>query len=495
MDIALLIVRLVLAVVFAIAGIAKFLSKKTTAEMLREFSVPASMAEPAALLLPAAELITALLLVSSATAEVGAVVATFLLLMFSLAIAVNLSRGRRPSCQCFGALSARPVSASTLVRNGVLLLMALAIAASGLGREPASAFSWLSLLSFPEKLLTFIASVSLLATSVTLFIVIQLVAQNGRLLAAIDTLTKPADAGSMPSAKPVVASAPQLLVSGSRAPEFSVRDVGGKLVSLKDFLGTPTLLLFSDPQCGPCSALMPTVGRWQSDLRGRLHIAVVSTGSLDANRAKASAYQLSNVLVQNKTEVQTLFEAFGTPTAVFIAADGTIGSRVAQGRDDIFALVKQIVARSQLPAPRTQQPQNALPIGTPAPVRELVDLFGKTAKTAYSQSKATLLVFWNPACGYCEKLLPELREWAARNSGANEFLVVSTGGAEANVALGLPGTILLDTDFSLGQAFNVQGTPSAILIASDGTIGSGLAVGGSAVMTLAKRAKALVAQA
>jgi hypothetical protein len=81
-----------------------------------------------------------------------------------------------------------------------------------------------------------------------------------------------------------------------------------------------------------------------------------------------------------------------------------------------------------------------------------------------------------------------------RDSGASNVLVVSTGAPEANVALGLPATILLDRDFALGEAFNVQGTPSAILISPDGTIGSALAVGGTAVMTLANRTKVPVPQ-
>ena len=37
---------------------------------------------------------------------------------------VVLARGERPGCSCFGAASADPVGATTLVRNGVLIAIA-----------------------------------------------------------------------------------------------------------------------------------------------------------------------------------------------------------------------------------------------------------------------------------------------------------------------------------------------------------------------------------
>jgi thiol-disulfide isomerase/thioredoxin len=148
------------------------------------------------------------------------------------------------------------------------------------------------------------------------------------------------------------------------------------------------------------------------------------------------------------------------------------------------------------PTHRTQaaRPSAALPIGTSAPVRPLLDLFGHSATPSYSRNKPTLLVFWNPDCGYCQKLLPDLRGWATKDSGAYDLIMVSTGSPEANLSLGIPATILLDHEFALGRDFNVQGTPSAIVIAPDGTIGSGLAVGGNAVMNLAGTAPVPIVQ-
>ena len=40
----------------------------------------------------------------------------------------------------------------------------------------------------------------------------------------------------------------------------------------------PVLLLFTDPSCGPCNAMMGDVGKWQRDLSEKLTIAVITRG-------------------------------------------------------------------------------------------------------------------------------------------------------------------------------------------------------------------------
>lgn len=42
--------------------------------------------------------------------------------------------------------------------------------------------------------------------------------------------------------------------------------------------GRPNLLVFTDPNCGPCQALLPEVGRWQRKLTEELTISLISQG-------------------------------------------------------------------------------------------------------------------------------------------------------------------------------------------------------------------------
>ncbi len=122
-----LIVRLVLAVVLGVAGVAKLADRVSSGRTVVDFGVPERFASPVALLLPLAELTAAGLLVPRATARVGALLALLLLAFFVAAIVVNLSNGRRPDCHCFGQLHSAPVGWRTLVRNVVLALAAASV--------------------------------------------------------------------------------------------------------------------------------------------------------------------------------------------------------------------------------------------------------------------------------------------------------------------------------------------------------------------------------
>ena len=97
------------------------------------------------------------------------------------------------------------------------------------------------------------------------------------------------------------------------------------------------------------------------------------------------------------------------------------------------------------------------------------------------------MLFWNPGCGFCKRMVDELKAWeASPQPGAPQLLLVSTGTAESNREMGFASTILLDEGFNTGRAFGAGGTPSAVLIDKDGNIASGVAVGSPAVMAMAR---------
>ena len=118
MDIVLLLARLLLAGVFIVAGAAKLADRTGSRQGIIDFGVPATLAAPLGILLPLAELAVAAALIPTATAWWGAVGALGLLLVFVLGIAVNLARGRKPDCRCFGQLHSAPAGWKTLARNG-----------------------------------------------------------------------------------------------------------------------------------------------------------------------------------------------------------------------------------------------------------------------------------------------------------------------------------------------------------------------------------------
>jgi peroxiredoxin len=134
----------------------------------------------------------------------------------------------------------------------------------------------------------------------------------------------------------------QGLEPGAKAPEFVLPDLDGKKRSLASFLDKSVLLVFSDPQCGPCDALAPELVRLHEAHRDDgLRVVMVSRGDPIDNRAKAHKHGFPfPVLLQRHWEVSKDFAMFATPIAYLIDRSGTIAKPVAVGRNAILGLVE-----------------------------------------------------------------------------------------------------------------------------------------------------------
>src|SRR5437763_4342676 len=63
------------------------------------------------------------------------------------------------------------------------------------------------------------------------------------------------------------------------------------------------ILIFSDPHCDACKALLPELDRWQSDYANALTIALISRSTRDTNHVKSAQHGLIQVLLQQDHEV------------------------------------------------------------------------------------------------------------------------------------------------------------------------------------------------
>ncbi|MGI9020517.1 MAG: MauE/DoxX family redox-associated membrane protein [Solirubrobacterales bacterium] len=484
MDEALLIARLILAAVFIVAGVAKLADLAGSRAAVAGFGVPERLAAPIGTLLPFAELATAVLLLPAATARGGATAALVLLLAFSAGIAASIARGEAPDCHCFGQLHSEPAGPKTLARNFGLALVAGFVLIAGEDAGPGL-FEALGDLSGTAALaiLLGVAVVGLLAGGALAYL--QLLGQHGRVLLRVDALEKALRSRGIPI--PELAEAPAKGVPvGQPAPAFELPDLEGEFVSLASLVaaGRPSVLFFTDPGCGPCNAMMPRVGAWQREHAERLTMAVLSRGGADANRAKAQEHGLASILIQENREVAEPYDAVATPSAVAIDANGRIASPVASGEPAIAALI----ARFGTPAVEVVQAGPVAAEGEPVPEPSSVlpdlDEGASTLADALG-GEERLLLFWDPACGFCSRMLGDLVAWE-REDGAG-LLVVSKGDPAANRAQGISAPILLDDGFGVARSVGVRGTPSAIRVDREGRVASGVAVGADAVLALARR--------
>jgi thiol-disulfide isomerase/thioredoxin len=489
MHAALLSVRLLLALVFAIASVAKLLDLSGSRAAVAGFGVPERLAAPLGTLLPFAELAVAVALLPSSSTRYGAVGAFALLVLFVVAIGRSMARGEAPDCHCFGQLHSEPAGPRTLARNAVLGGLAAFVAIAGWTDAGPSVTGWIGGLT-GAGLVAFLAGIGLATLAMlTGSALLALLRQNGRLLLRIDELEVRLDA----SGAPALAPPHQGLPLGEQAPAFTLQGLYGETVTLESLTAAelPVLLLFTDPSCAPCNALMPEIASWQREHSEALTLAVMTRGSAEDNRSKVREHGVASVWLDDGLDVYGAYEAAGTPGAVLVDARGRIASPVVAGADGIAGLVNQatgapIVPVMQVPAQPAPPPPPAVPaVGTDAPQLELRDLEGEPLALTESD-RDTLVVFWNPGCGFCQRMIDDVRAFEqSPPPSAPRLLLISTGSVADNEAMGLSSPIALDQAFAAGSAFGTTGTPSGILVDRAGKIASGLAVGAPGVMALA----------
>src|SRR5436305_2259635 len=298
MTLLLLCVRLLLALVFLVAGLAKLADLAGSQQALRDFGVPARLANPFGVLLPLAELAIALVLLLPVSAWWGALGALALLLLFVVGIGSNLAHGRQPDCHCFGQLHSAPAGWPTFVRNLVLAALAVVILVLGRSTPQLGVLDWLAPLSVSQRIEVLVGVIVLALLIGEAWVIFHMMSQQGRLLLRLEALeARQAEAGLAPA--PAIGATAGLAV-GTPAPSFALPTISGETTTLHALrtLGKPVVLLFSDPGCGPCTSLLPEVGRWQREHAAKLVVALISRGMVEANRPKVTEYGLTNVLLQ-----------------------------------------------------------------------------------------------------------------------------------------------------------------------------------------------------
>jgi peroxiredoxin len=342
LDVLLLTSRLLLVVVFALAGITKLLDVSGTRQALVSFGIPARLGKSVGITLPIAEFVVAIALIPRPTAWWGALGAVMLLSLFVVGISVALARGYAPDCHCFGQLYSAPVGRSTLVRNVALIAVAGFVLWQGWDDPGTSVVAWVGNASVADRVLFLAVGIMTAGLIAEGWLLLQLMRQHGRLLLRLDELeARHGASGQVPASPSAPAHTRQQLPIGSVAPAFALHDLEEETVSLAELLalGKPVFLVFTDPDCGSCTTLLPEIARWQQ-ARSQVTVAMITRGTPESIRAKLTDLRIHRVLLQRDREVARTYGAQATPSAVLVQRDGTIGSHLALGPVSIRSLIE-----------------------------------------------------------------------------------------------------------------------------------------------------------
>lgn len=162
------VARLTLAMVFAMAAYHAMREWTVFGGIVEQYHVvPRWLAQLAAWILPPLEYLTAVCLVLPGTGRVGAVLGLVLMTLFTLAIVVNLARGRvLIDCGCGGA-SGQNLSRGLVVRN-LLLMLGLVVAWAAPQRGLLDSATVIGLIGAPLALTALYFAANQLMTNIQL---------------------------------------------------------------------------------------------------------------------------------------------------------------------------------------------------------------------------------------------------------------------------------------------------------------------------------------
>ncbi len=489
MEIILLIIRLLLFAVFALAGIGKLLDLKGSEKALKAFGTPEEFAKTFAVALPFAEIVFAVCFLFTETSWLGAIGALILLLSFIGGMIWQLSQGKAPDCHCFGQIHSEPVGKKSLIRNIGFAVLALSLVAQG--RD----FQGLSLANTDSGMIQTIMILAMLVLSaVIVYFLKTIYKQQEQIIRRMDVLELLSKDGVAVERNNAGDPADGLPI-GSPFPEFELPDINGKRVVLADIIseGMPVLFFFVSPACEPCKILLPEIEAWRTELEDKLNFVFVSSGKPDENLDKFSGRAANRILLQTEREVAESVFALWTPTALFVNADGRIASHPAAGDTAIRELMEKIKSEnlSRDFVYFTNGSRNGKPkIGERIPDFSLIDIKDREINTQDFLGKQTLAVFWGLGCPYCREMVPELKAWEeTKDESAPNLVIFSVGDTEEHLDMGLESHIIVEKDYATAVKMGMRGTPSAVLINEKGEILTETAAGAARIWALIGKRK------
>ena len=140
-----------------------------------------------------------------------------------------------------------------------------------------------------------------------------------------------AAAGCSPGANPAPSNVTVGSAPGNMAPDFQLKDLGGRDLTLSELRGSPVLLNFWASWCGPCKAEMPLIQAVYEDKawseRGLVILAIDIGEPVETVEKFIQENGLSfTILLDGTMEVAKTYNIRAIPTTFLIDENGIIAN-------------------------------------------------------------------------------------------------------------------------------------------------------------------------
>jgi len=127
---------------------------------------------------------------------------------------------------------------------------------------------------------------------------------------------------------------------GTQAPDFTLPDAAGQMVSLDDFAGQRVLLAFSSTDCRACTEMYPHLTAF-SENQPDVQVVMISQGSAEENQQLVQAQGFTFPVLAWDDSVARDYQVAGTPFLYVIDAEGVItNADFANTLEQLEALVE-----------------------------------------------------------------------------------------------------------------------------------------------------------
>lgn len=137
-------------------------------------------------------------------------------------------------------------------------------------------------------------------------------------------------------------------VEGNVAPDFTLKSIDGKNISLSSLNGKVVVLDFWGSWCGWCIKGMPKMKEYYAKYKGKLEILGIDCNDTEQKwRDAVKKHELPWLHVRNEgnPDVTVLYGISGFPTKIVVDAEGKISKVVVGESEDFYTYLDQLLGK------------------------------------------------------------------------------------------------------------------------------------------------------
>jgi thiol-disulfide isomerase/thioredoxin len=109
-----------------------------------------------------------------------------------------------------------------------------------------------------------------------------------------------------------------------QAPDWSLKDLDGDVVSLSDFRGQTVVLNFWATWCGPCKTEIPTFSKFSNDNPDIPVLGIAVDGTVNTLKRASKVLGISYPVLLADSQIKQEYKVSSLPTTVVIDPEGKV---------------------------------------------------------------------------------------------------------------------------------------------------------------------------